>query len=974
MARKNQTHYFISHLRRGLGAGIQPTDEQGKRATVDVELKVKAKDKDGSVTPREIKKKVALYGPGDVLGFDAQKIIARVQPTLDDSNFIANYIPFVEFNEPDFLWRYSAHQTVVNSKGKWIPWLTLIALKMPDTEEEGEFEEDIKVRSGLPRRIRLKEGTVLPNLSASWRWAHVYCIDEEGQGNSVLEKVRTKQVLAKSRLLCPRFLKAGTKYCAFVIPTYRLGVEAALGIENDQTLRSDLAWEGKGSHTDLVYQVGLPYYYRWEFRTGQRGDFEQIVRLIQPRPLSNLGGKIINIDNPGYGLKNLGEELRTIEIEGALQSSDRNVDNNLPPPPPPEYAKKLAEILGKAEATDEEGNPIMDVDGKPKLRVVPTTYGRWINHRESKDLNLNHQNIYTEWLETVNLDFRYRIAAGLGVQYIKEHQEKLMQSAWTQLEKVNEENRRRNRGRFAREVSKCLHKRLNQVKDNHKFLSLTEPVSSKLKLQIEQAVELTLPPLMYSYTSLTGSVSGILDRPGINTPITFKGIPTVKAQFRASDFSNNLFNPKLRKYLGQRFNRKIPEMQSSQMDTFRHSKVVQSVIGNRRLHVSGRQWQLEFQKAPNTISEKEIIYIRNGIAEQLNPTETIQKRLKASIKAWDKWELLKKPGKKKDEDPIGPAIAYPEFHAPMYQYLLALSEEYFVPGLDKVPQNTISALITNRKFIEAFMLGLNHEFASELRWRGYLTDMRGSYFRKFWDTTIYSLDNRERTAFRTSEQGIKLSESLDKTWEAIEDAYFELTDENIAKAYEEAVENWMLTREEDKEITPLDTWKPASSLGTHKVDIPTVNPSDTNNEVVLLIRAELLQKYPNTFIYLIHKEDLGTPNKQVYPIFEANLPPDIICLGFPFDEEKAREHFVVFEERLLEQRLGLDVNIAEEEGNKLDNLSWEHFSGLASEGYINNIKPEGNEAKDNWDKSTFIAKALTQKQVRMAVDLDSLLP
>ena len=39
---------------------------------------------------------------------------------------------------------------------------------------------------------------------------------------------------------------------------------------------------------------------------------------------------------------------------------------------------------------------------------------------------------------------------------------------------------------------------------------------------------------------------------------------------------------------------------------------------------------------------------------------------------------------------------------------------------------------TNQRFVEAYMVGLNYEFARKLLWREYPTDQRGSYFRQFW--------------------------------------------------------------------------------------------------------------------------------------------------------------------------------------------------------------------------------------------------
>ena len=59
-----------------------------------------------------------------------------------------------------------------------------------------------------------------------------------------------------------------------------------------------------------------------------------------------------------------------------------------------------------------------------------------------------------------------------------------------------------------------------------------------------------------------------------------------------------------------------------------------------------------------------------------------------------------------------------------------------MPGLERVPQNTVGLLQTNRRFIEAFMVGLNHEMAAELRWREFPTDLRGSYFRSFLNTVF----------------------------------------------------------------------------------------------------------------------------------------------------------------------------------------------------------------------------------------------
>ena len=55
------------------------------------------------------------------------------------------------------------------------------------------------------------------------------------------------------------------------------------------------------------------------------------------------------------------------------------------------------------------------------------------------------------------------------------------------------------------------------------------------------------------------------------------------------------------------------------------------------------------------------------------------------------------------------------------------------PGLETVPADAVLGLKTNRRFVEAYMVGLNVEMAHELLWRGFPTDQRGTCFDQFWD-------------------------------------------------------------------------------------------------------------------------------------------------------------------------------------------------------------------------------------------------
>ena len=91
---------------------------------------------------------------------------------------------------------------------------------------------------------------------------------------------------------------------------------------------------------------------------------------------------------------------------------------------------------------------------------------------------------------------------------------------------------------------------------------------------------------------------------------------------------------------------------------------------------------------------------------------------------------------------------YPRIDVPMYRPLKELGDELFVPNLNLIERDSVVALETNQNFIEAYMVGVNHEFSRELLWREYPTDQRGTYFRQFWDVAVSLRPDADRTPTR----------------------------------------------------------------------------------------------------------------------------------------------------------------------------------------------------------------------------------
>ncbi|WP_437899931.1 hypothetical protein [Sorangium sp. So ce124] len=180
-------------------------------------------------------------------------------------------------------------------------------------------------------------------------------------------------------------------------------------------------------------------------------------------------------------------------------------------------------------------------------------------------------------------------------------------------------------------------------------------------------------------------------------------------------------------------------------------------------------------------------------------------------------------------DVLNPVTAAPEFEFPMYEALGDLSADWLFSGADRVPPNSIALLESNPRFIEAFMVGLSYQMARMLLFNEFPTDRRATFFRYFWD---------------------KLSADSPSP-----------------------------------DILPIHTWtRPLGQNGGARPGAGTL---------LLMIRGDLLHRYPHTVIYAVPARWSGSAHvfddkaSETYPIFRATLKPDATFLGFPFDQEKA---------------------------------------------------------------------------------------
>ena len=464
MSTPQGTYTFVPWMREGLGTRIGGAS--GQRATFDVDLTLSGEGVDGAPRSEPIRQTVELSGPGDVVGIDARAII-RMEPRPFTANAEPNYLAHVEFYPEDFPWRYSP---LAPAGDRLLPWLALAVL------EDGEFTDVLDPRRPLPAVRVPAGGGVLPPPGELWAWAHVQVnrplANPVVSGDAAAVAAALQGVLAAdadlaySRIVCPRRLEPDTAYHALLVPVFESGRLAGLGQDPaGAPAAAATAWQD-----GVEAAVELPIYHRWAFRTGAVGDFEHLVRLLQPRALdASVGRRPIDVRDPDPSLTGITDPVDgVLHLGGALKVPDEalsedereeiEAEEDWDEPYPHPFQEELAALVNLPDDYAREDSPEPQ---EPDPIVVPPIYGRWhalverLLTRRSGGPAPNRRN----WVQELNLDPRFRVAAGLGTQVVQHGQEDYMAAAWDQVGRILEANRAIRLAQAAREAGRALHER-----------------------------------------------------------------------------------------------------------------------------------------------------------------------------------------------------------------------------------------------------------------------------------------------------------------------------------------------------------------------------------------------------------------------------------------------------------------------------------------------------------------------------------
>jgi hypothetical protein len=244
--------------------------------------------------------------------------------------------------------------------------------------------------------------------------------------------------------------------------------------------------------------------------------------------------------------------------------------------------------------------------------------------------------------------------------------------------------------------------------------------------------------------------------------------------------------------------------------------------------------------------------LRATVLSALDPRTTLQAAVNSRISA------LPDPLAGSFDD-IMPA---PELSEPTFDDLAAISHDWLLPGLDALPPDTTTMAASNRTFISAFLVGVNHELARELLWREYPTDQRATYARQFW--------SRRLTA--------------------------------------DPVDHYDLKHELHR--------SPHLSLA----GLQTASGEPGEDPLVLVIKGELIHRYPSLIVQTGHTSLQDGARRMaeppIDPDFRGLLEPDVLVAGFTDltlskvlaakDDPDAAWWFFL-SEHVAEPRFGLDA-------------------------------------------------------------------
>ena len=698
MSAAGAAYHFLPWVRFGVLARAATPDPFNATLPPHLETRVKLRVNNDPVD--DVTKLLTMYGPGDIVGIDPREV-ARTQPRHLTPDFSPNLFASVDFDRPDFPWLFTPASPSATNPDALRPWIVLVVVR----KAAATIASD--ARWPLPKlTCPVSE---LPDLTESWLWAH-------GAYTGSLDDLTVDDQLALrpnqsvSRLLCPRKLEPGqggpdSGYYACVVPVFEVGRKAGL---NESPSPADatslrLAWD-----VTTPGVVQLPVYYQWEFNTGPGGDFEEAVDRLQLRNSSDTAPVLMDATHPGGGVPDSTQPM-ILPVSNALRPVDQL------PPTLPAFDSLRQALRSALEA------PLATAQ-----RVPPPIYGRWqVTGNDAFGTTPLAPGTAPPWLRELNTDPRHRVAAALGARVVQHQQEQLVAAAWDQAGEAQELNQWLRQKQLGREVSRSVYKRL------------APPLSSVALQQITAPAAIgatTVPPPAPAAAAMPSA--GMASAPAQN--------PLVNAVM-SSPFRRiaRPFGPMARQASAAPPAGVHAVAQPLAAPAVSVAQSLSALLANFVSGTAKLQVVPQVETAPlaesvagtptvtPTPPDGSAINAQTGhsdgaVRARLDPDATFALEANARV-------VVPADVAATRPDALSPVMLTPTFPEPMYEPLREMFAQMLLPGLERIPNNSVMVLDIDAAFVEAYMAGLNDEMSRELLWREFPTSLRGTYFRQFWD-------------------------------------------------------------------------------------------------------------------------------------------------------------------------------------------------------------------------------------------------
>jgi hypothetical protein len=863
---------FLPWVRTGL-ASMATTAPTQNFVSLDVALTVNTTEAPAVA--------VRLFGPGQVTGIDPRAIV-RMEPTPGAVSFEPNYFPAVEFATPDLPWMFSP---AVPNGAALRPWLCLVCVKAQPGVALTPRGTALPLLQFSPPAVPVNE---LPNLDEITTWAHAQISGTAPTSNADITTALNDPTSGRiSRLICPRKLDPNTSYIACLVPTYNVGVQTGISPDspaNDNDLSP--AWTAT-----TAAPFKLPVYASWTFSTGDAGDFASLAGQIRP-PTAPLDVGLAPMDESAMGFGMPPFPGLALGMEGALKAPQTT---------------STAWPAGVQAQVRTALTPLLSPPPAPEPIVTPPTYGTW-----------PAKGTQPTWLTDLNFDPRMRAAAGIAVNVVRGDQDDLIASAWDQFQQLRSANQRLRQFQLARVTAQSIMARhITVLEGAGSFLQLTRPLHTRVRVNIGTQATLASHlsttriasgsmapafrrlirrrgPLGRQLYPAAGAPSQIVERfneatgapralavvgplvapagtvlldtvstatplsllttaavagaPGwITTPIAAAAAPgatpPAPGLLTTTMWKNDPNSPAWLR-TGATNLPALPEFPSILSQFTLMEQRFRAAASTVTSYISADTALIDDAVPPPPLSIT-LQAAQQMVVTTIDPRSTLQARAAAQL-------VLPTTG-----DPLRPQLGAPQFTRPMS---LSLTPQQLLPGVDQVPEETAALLVTNPRFVEAYMVGLNDEIRRELAWRQYPVDSTATFFANFWSTT--------------------------------------------------------------PDIPPIASWPATNALGAN---------ADTHNaQVVLLVRGEVLLRYPNTIISAVPAvpganglRALGTTESM--PVFRASIDPDMTFLGFALTEAQATAglgYYFVLAQHPSEPRFGFAADAGETPLQDWNDLGW----------------------------------------------------